>query len=90
MRDDLLRCIQEIAGQAGNMAHPADIDVRPFCKGGLKMRIHHYKGGISPEHVNLAVMILLLAVMGLAIFYYGESFQVPAHHVTAKPLNMPL
>ena len=54
------------------------------------MRIHHYKGGISPEHVNLAVMILLLVVMGLAIFYYGESFQVPAHHVTAKPLNMPL
>jgi hypothetical protein len=28
--------------------------------------------------------------MGLAIFYYGESFQVPTHHVTPKPLNMPL
>lgn len=54
------------------------------------MRLHIDKGGISPEHINLALMILLLAVMGLAIFYYGESFQVPAHHVTPKPLNMPL
>ncbi|HUN99427.1 MAG TPA: hypothetical protein VMU69_24745 [Bradyrhizobium sp.] len=54
------------------------------------MRLHIDKGGISPEHINLAVMVLLLAIMGLAIFYYGESFQVPAHHVTPKPLNMPL
>jgi hypothetical protein len=54
------------------------------------MRLHIHKGGISPEHINLAVMILLLAVMGLAIFYYGESFQVPTHHFSPKPLNMPL
>jgi hypothetical protein len=72
------------------MAHPAIIDLRPFCKGGLIMRIHIHKGGISPEHINLAVMILLLAIMGLAIFYYGESFQVPVHHLTAVPLNTPL
>lgn len=54
------------------------------------MRLHIDKGGISPEHINLAVMIVLLALMGLAIFLYGESFQVPAHHVTAMPLNVPL
>jgi hypothetical protein len=54
------------------------------------MRLHIYKGGIGPEHVNLAVMIVLLALMGLAIFLYGQSFQVPAHHVTATPLNTPL
>jgi hypothetical protein len=54
------------------------------------MRLHIHKGGISPEHINLAVMILLLALMGLAIFWYGESFQVPTHHVTAMPLNVPL
>ncbi|HVX79407.1 MAG TPA: hypothetical protein VHB49_25000 [Bradyrhizobium sp.] len=54
------------------------------------MRLHLHKGGISPEHINLAVMILLLAMMGLAIFYYGESFRVPVHHVTATPLNVPL
>jgi hypothetical protein len=54
------------------------------------MRLHIHKGGISPEHVNLAVMIVLLAAMGLAIFYYGESFQVPVHHLTAVPMNTPL
>jgi hypothetical protein len=90
MRNDLLRCIKEIAGHAGNMAHLVTVHLRPFCKGGLTMRIHIDKGGIGPEHINLVVMILLLAVMGLAIFYYGESFQVPTHHVTPKPLNMPL
>ena len=90
MCDDLLRCIKEIAGHAGNMEHPTAIDLEPFCKGGLTMRLHIHKGGISPEHINLAVMILLLALMGLAIFWYGESFQVPTHHVTAMPLNVPL
>jgi hypothetical protein len=90
MRGDLLRCIKEIAGHAGNMAHPAGINLKPFCKGGLTMRMHIHKGGISPEHINLAVMILLLAAMGLAIFYYGESFQVPTHHLTAVPMNAPL
>jgi hypothetical protein len=54
------------------------------------MRLHIHKGGISPEHINLALMILLLAVMGLAIFWYGQSFQVPTHHLTATPLNTPL
>ena len=54
------------------------------------MRLHTHKGGISPEHINLAVMIVLLTVMGLAIFCYGVSFQVPVHHVTAVPLNTPL
>jgi hypothetical protein len=90
MRDDLLRCIKEFAGHAGNSAHPVAIDLMPFCKGGLTMRLHIHKGGISPEHVNLAVMIVLLAAMGLAIFYYGESFQVPVHHLTAVPMNTPL
>ena len=54
------------------------------------MRLHTHKGGISPEHINLAVMIVLLAAMGLAIFWYGESFQVPVHHLTAVPTNTPL
>ncbi len=54
------------------------------------MRMHIHKGGISPEHINLAVLILLLGIMGLAIFYYGESFQVPTHHLTAMPMNAPL
>jgi hypothetical protein len=90
MRDDLLRCIKEFAGHAGNSAHPAAIDLKPFCKGGLAMRLHTHKGGISPEHINLAVMIVLLAAMGLAIFWYGESFQVPVHHLTAVPTNTPL
>ena len=66
------------------------IHFKPFCKGGLAMRLHTHKGGISPEHINLAVMIVLLTVMGLAIFCYGVSFQVPVHHVTAVPLNTPL
>jgi hypothetical protein len=77
------------------MAHPVTVDLKPFCKGRLTMRLHIdkggiSKGGISPEHLNVAVMILLLAAMGLAIFYYGESFYVPVHHVTASPLNAPL
>ncbi|WP_213774641.1 hypothetical protein [Bradyrhizobium sp. dw_78] len=55
------------------------------------MRIHLHKGGIiSPEHLNLMLIILLLAMMGSAIFYYGESFRMPSQHITAVPMNVPL
>jgi hypothetical protein len=74
----------------GTWRNSGRVHLKPFCKGGLTMGIHIHKGGISPEHINFAIMVLLLAVMGLAIFYYGASFQVPAHQITAMPSNVPL
>lgn len=40
------------------------------------MRLH-IKGGYDPEHVNLIAIVALMLVVAAAIFYLGESFNVP-------------
>ncbi len=52
------------------------------------MKLHIHRGGHNPERMNLLLMIVMLAVMGSAIFYLGESFRVPSHRIaTMVPIS---
>jgi hypothetical protein len=54
------------------------------------MRIRIYKGGCDPEHMNMALMIVMLAVMGSVIFYLGETLSVPTHRIAVVAPVSPL
>lgn len=54
------------------------------------MRIRIYKGGYDPERMNLLLMIVMLAVMGSAIFYLGETLSVPTHRIAIVAPVSPL
>jgi hypothetical protein len=63
---------------------------RAVPQGVPTMRIRIYKGGYDPERMNLLLMIIMLAVMGSAIFYLGETLSVPPHRIAAVAPVSPL
>jgi hypothetical protein len=64
--------------------------LRAVLPGVPTMRPRIYKGGHDPERMNMLFMIVMLALLGSAIFYLGEALSVPPHRLAAVAPISPL
>jgi hypothetical protein len=82
--------MEDLAERLWNKAQPTRLASGQSRAGMPTMRIRIYKGGYDPERMNLLLMIVMLAVMGSAIFYLGETLSVPTHRIAIVAPVSPL